>query len=111
MESTIRTRGAAVVSVPAPAVQPAAWQIAVTGVAGVAAASRLRGAITLHCVGIGMLRGQPALGNGSSGNGAPAPVAAMASAAIARISKVNRKATKQFRSTVYDGPRPWKVPV
>jgi len=106
MESTILARGA-VVSVAAAAVQSAATRpVAVIGGAGVAVASHLRDAVRPHGVGRGMWRSQPSLGVGAS-----APTAAVASAVIARISKLDRTATKQFRSTVYDGPRPWKVPV
>ena len=120
MKSTTHANGGAVVSVPA---VPAG--VAVVGVATAAAvaASHLAGAVRLHGVGVngagrGGWRGQPSLGT-------PMPLVAIATATIAvaapagkvrtstldRTNKLDRKATKQFRTTVYEGPRPWKVPV
>lgn len=111
MESTIHAHGGAVVGVPAISAVPAA--------AGVAA-SHLDVAVRLNGVGAngagrGMWRGQPSLGVPTTI--APAFNAMTASAGKVRASKLDRTAmldrpaTKQFRTTVYEGPRPWKVPV
>lgn len=117
MESTTHAHGGAVVGVPAIS--------AVAAAAGVAA-SHLAGAVRLNGVGAngagrGMWRGQPSLGVPTAiapaAQAAPAVQAMAAPAGNVRTSKfdgtttLDRKATKKFRTTVYEGPRPWKVPV
>lgn len=114
MESTIHALGGAVVGVPAIPAVPAAP--AVAAVAAVAA-SHLAGPVRLNGVGAnglgrGMWRGQPSLGMPSTmavANAAPA--GNVRARKLDRTSSLDRLATKQFRTTVYEGPRPWKVPV
>ncbi len=118
MESTIHALGGAVVGVAAIPAVPA--------VAGVAA-SHLTGAVRLNGVGMngagmngagmngagrGMWRGQPSLGMPASiAVVVAAPADKVPASKLDRTNKLDRQATKQFRSTVYEGPRLWKVPV
>ena len=97
MESTIHAQGGAVVSVPAAPAVPAAG-VAASHLAG---AVRLNG-VGLNGVGRGVWRGQPSLGT-------PMAIAAVMAAPAGKVR--TSTVTKQFRTTVYEGPRPWKVPV
>ena len=114
MESTIHAHGGAVVGVPAIPAVPAS--------AGVAA-SHLAVAVRLNGVGVsgagrGMWRGQPSIGMPTASAAAmPAPAGKVRTSELDRTNtlngtrKLDRPATKQFRTTVYEGLRPWKVPV
>lgn len=77
--------------------------------------------VDLNVVGRGMWRGQPPLGIGMS-NGAPAAIFAVPAGPAAKARKLDRLTldrrldgtqfgSKQLGTTVYEGPRPWKVPV
>jgi hypothetical protein len=119
MKNTTQLYGGVVAGVSLSAVAPV--------VAGVAT-SHLAGAVRLHVVdlngmpggvGRGTWRGQPSLGSGMSSCtsrgmsvGAPAAIAAVPAAKSRQLDRVTSKqlGNKQFR-TVYEGPRPWKVPV
>ncbi len=94
METTMQARGGAVFSVPGFAL----------GVP-VVVPSHLADAVRLNGVGRGMWRGQPELGIGA------VPAAGTRIGKRDRVNKLDRNATKQFGTTVYEGLRPWKVPV
>ncbi len=112
MECTTQARVGAVVVVPAISVAP----LSVRPSARVAA-SHLAGAVRLNGAGLdgvgrGTWRGQPSLGTPASISAAmPAQAVPAAPSMQARTKKLDRKVTKQFRTTVYEGPRPWQVPV
>jgi hypothetical protein len=90
------------------------------------AVSHLAGAVRLHggdlmglngvagVAGRGMWRGQPSLGIGMWA-GTSAAIAVDPAAPAANLRTLDRRISKQFGSkqlrTVYEGPRPWKIPV
>jgi hypothetical protein len=119
MKNTTLMSGGAVAGVSLSAVAPCVASVA---------ASHLAVAVRLHGgarnglngvaggVGRGIWRGQPSLGSDMSTGmsfGAPAAIAAVPAAKGRQLDRVTSKqiGVTKFRTTVYEGPRPWKVPV